>query len=103
MREKNTLHCYCCGDAYERGHFKCCAPPSGMASHTWLEQFCVKCGTPTRRNCPKEAKPPATIEQFDNIAKIAERFMNGDPEPERKAAKREWTPYAAEREAGAEE
>ncbi len=80
-----------------------------MASHTWLEQFCVKCGTSTRRKCPrhctcpKEEKPPATTEQFDNIAKIAERFMNGDPEPERKAAKREWTPYAAEREAGADD
>ena len=39
---KVTYRCRCCGDAYVRGQFKCCAPQSGMASHRWLELACKK-------------------------------------------------------------
>ncbi len=35
-----NLHCYCCGREYERGKFRCCAPPKNMASHSWMGQWC---------------------------------------------------------------
>ena len=82
-----TLHCYCCGDQYERGKFKCCAPPAGMASRFWLEKFCYVCGTETRGKCPKHCtcpkpeKVPVTIDNWQNTAKLAD------------AVRREWTPY----------
>jgi hypothetical protein len=50
------LHCYCCREVYERGHFTSCTPPSGMKSRDWLEltdrQGCGKCW----RHCQCENK-----------------------------------------------
>lgn len=44
---KKFLVCYCCRAVYQRGHFRCCAPPNGMLSHHWREKFCTVC-----RKCP---------------------------------------------------
>ena len=37
-----TYRCRCCGDAYVRGSFRCCAPPTGMRSEKWLALACRK-------------------------------------------------------------
>lgn len=68
------LHCYCCKDPYPQGQFKCCAPPTGMAGHTWLEQRCpappTGCGKcPRHCLCPK-AKPAGPL------AQLAEKFLD---------------------------
>lgn len=67
MKFSGTLTCYCCGHSYERGHFKCCAPPTGMASHKWLEQFCrvqlapgKYCNKCPRCGCEHRVKPKIT-------------------------------------------
>ena len=53
-----TLRCTCCGTGYQRGEWKCCSPPSGMANHEWIEQWCEK--EPGRsqefRRCPKHCE-----------------------------------------------
>lgn len=46
------LHCMCCHEVYERGHFRCCAPPAGLASHVWSAKFCLTCEKcPTHCHC----------------------------------------------------
>lgn len=98
--ETKTLHCYCCGESYDRGHFRCCSPPAGMASHVWLEKFCHVCGTPTRGKCPKHctcpktAPEPITIDNWHNTAKIANHVME--------AVRKEWMPYKESRDPGEE-
>jgi hypothetical protein len=57
--------CYCCGERYLRGHFRCCAPPANMASHVWLGKHCRQCAddsTGLRSKCPRHctcARVPA--------------------------------------------
>ncbi len=116
------LYCYCCHQAYVRGKFKCCAPPSGMASHTWLEQFCnveVSAGKFCRRcprcGCEHRTKPvitgrevgmtaPSDIAPSFNREMLLKKFAAIDPYAKPKKTERpEWMPYAADREAGAEE
>ncbi len=97
-RERIVLHCYCCGNSYERGHFICCAPPPNVPSHVWLEQFCHVCGTETRGKCPKhctcpkKSKQPVTIDNWQNTMKIADNVVQ--------AIRKEWMPYRENREPG---
>lgn len=55
LAPKATLRCQCCGETYERGSFKCCAPPVGIPSNVWLGRCCNKdaggCG-----KCPKHCE-----------------------------------------------
>ncbi len=109
------LYCYCCRQPYVRGKFKCCKAPSGMASHTWLEQFCdVKgCRKCPRCGCEHRTKPtitgreigmaaPSDIAPSFNCEILLKKFAAIDPYAKPKPKeRREWTPYAAEREAGA--
>lgn len=50
------LHCYCCGETYPRGRFRCCAAPNGMPSHEWAEQSCTGCKR-CRRHCGCQGAP----------------------------------------------
>ncbi len=82
---KRTLRCRCCGDAYVVGHFKCCAPPNGMASHVWLDKACRKvedggCGKCYRHcTCPDKDK-----REWKPLAPLAEAFLEkfAPPDPE---------------------
>jgi hypothetical protein len=60
--QKHTLHCYCCGEPYERGKYRCCAAPPNMASHVWLSKHCRQCvpegERETRSHCPKHCTCP---------------------------------------------
>src|SRR5581483_1519410 len=52
--EKRPLRrCCCCGEQYERGKFRCCAPPNGMRSDVWLAGSCPM---PDHGGCGKCAK-----------------------------------------------
>lgn len=56
-----TLHCYCCGEAYEKGKYRCCRPPTNMTAASWLAKHCKQCsGDPTglRTHCPKHCTCP---------------------------------------------
>lgn len=87
MADLQKLYCYCCGEQYKRGHFRCCAAPSGMAKHQWLEKFCHVCGTqqrgkcPSHCTCPKQERSPVVLDTWQNTAAIA------------KTIRREWLPY----------
>ncbi len=60
------LTCYCCGEEYERGKFRCCAPPKGTPSQVWLGQHCGKCRpTPESTRCPRHC----TCDVIDPIVK----------------------------------
>ncbi len=63
MIPKQTLHCYCCGEPYERGKYRCCAAPPNMSSHAWLASHCRQCtNDPLRTHCPKHCTcPPAPV------------------------------------------
>jgi len=52
-QQRQRLHCMCCHEIYERGSFKCCAPPSGMRSDKWFE---MRCPSPKDGGCGKCAK-----------------------------------------------
>jgi len=71
---RQTLHCQCCGASYERGSFRCCAPPSGMASHVWLARACkpVKqggCGKCYAHcTCPDKASRVQRDQPIDRLA-----------------------------------
>ncbi len=93
-----TLTCYCCGESYERGRYRCCAPPNGLASHVWLGQYCRECA-----KCPKHClcatKQPRQTPLRPPLAELAEqvaRKLNIPVQPE----PREWLPYRENREPG---
>jgi hypothetical protein len=50
LGQRRDLRCMCCGTAYRRGEFRCCAPPNGMRSEVWLEGYCP---TPKQGGCGK--------------------------------------------------
>lgn len=62
-----TLHCYCCGESYERGHFRCCAAPRNIASHRWLGQYCAVCA-----HCPKHCACAAITPRSPDVRPLAE-------------------------------
>lgn len=78
LGQRERFHCYCCGEIYERGHFRCCAAPSGMASHAWLE---LRCPTPNEGGCGKCAKHcrcPSKAQRFGDgpLKELARKFMD---------------------------
>ncbi len=87
MREPQTLHCYCCKEPYERGHFRCCAPPGDTKAYRWREQFCTLC-----RKCPRhcvcekrEVETPLVAPPKLDMTRLAAILAS----PEVK----EWMPY----------
>ena len=101
-----TLTCYCCGESYERGHFRCCAPPTGTPSHVWMGQHCKVCKpTPERTRCPRHctcaARSPTTP-PVKPLAPLMHDFLErleaikhfGEPRAET------WAPYKENREPG---
>lgn len=60
LGDRPVMRCMCCGTTYKRGQFTCCAPPKGMASHTWLSLSCwdeTGCGKCARHcQCPNKAE-----------------------------------------------
>lgn len=61
--EKREYVCYCCGTKYERGKWRCCAPPKNMASHVWLERWCRGCGPANARRCPRHCTCGGAIQE----------------------------------------
>lgn len=67
MREPKPpvmLRCFCCAQSYERGRYRCCAPPNNMSGAAWLAQHCKACSndpTGLRTVCPRHCtcKKPA--------------------------------------------
>jgi hypothetical protein len=61
LQPRPMRRCVCCGERYERGRFRCCAPPNGMASQVWLSWTCPPpshggCGCcPRHCACPTKA------------------------------------------------
>ena len=83
---KRTLRCQCCGDAYVVGHFKCCAPQAGMASHKWLAIACRKiedggCGKCFRHCTCHDKEKRNGVRPLENLAEIfLGKFTPPDPE-----------------------
>lgn len=68
-RPPQMLHCLCCGERYERGRFRCCAPPAGMKPHHWLLQHCKAkeaggCGKCARHCVCGGAREQAPVSEF---------------------------------------
>lgn len=55
-REPQMLQCYCCGERYERGRYRCCQPPNGMPSHEWAEQWCSPKNAGGCGKCPRHCE-----------------------------------------------
>lgn len=92
-----TFHCYCCGSAYERGQFKCCAAPKNMASHAWLERFCrvrldngKNCGKCPRCGCEHQISQKETGTE---IGWSTPHDLSPKNHGELKQQVREWMPY----------
>jgi len=56
--ERRTLTCYCCGDHYPYGEWRCCAPMGGMASHEWLAKYCAPVKEGGCGKCPRHCRCP---------------------------------------------
>lgn len=76
IAERPTLHCYCCGEPYVAGQFRCCATPNGMSSQRWLSLACPMapdgCG-----KCAKHCACPNKAERIGEgpLAKFGRQFL----------------------------
>lgn len=58
QRWEGKLKCYCCGQDYEKGQFRCCKAPNGMHYSRWRERWCTSCKKcPRHCNCVTEPAP----------------------------------------------
>lgn len=83
-KPSQVFHCVCCGEPYEKGKFRCCAPPKNMRSDFWLERFCHcdLCAGPdksTSGKCPRhhkceQIKDPNIVEGFAHVGQMARSF-----------------------------
>lgn len=73
MPEPHVLTCACCGERYERGHWTCCAPPSGMKSQYWLELCHYRFDDGGCGKCPWHC-------QCDPLPEPIRRFRQGTDE-----------------------
>ncbi len=62
-----TLHCMCCGEAYARGRYRCCAPPKNTPSHNWLGSYCREC-----KHCPKHCTCETITPRVAAVRPLAE-------------------------------
>jgi hypothetical protein len=84
-----TLMCYCCGEAYERGQYRCCAPPKNMSSHAWLARHCKQCvpNNPhgSRSHCPRHCTcPKAPVLGSDGFSAFRDTSLVAELERKRK-------------------
>lgn len=62
LSAKRTLTCFCCGEKYLQGQWKCCAPRGGQATANWLQEWHDNCPTgegpqtSTNRRCPRHCR-----------------------------------------------
>lgn len=59
---RKTLTCFCCGEKYLQGQWKCCAPRGGQTSANWMQEWHENCPTgegpqtPANRRCPRHCR-----------------------------------------------
>lgn len=59
---RRTFRCFCCGAAYRRGEWKCCAPPNGQNAQEWLKSWHLDCPSADaaegsgKRKCPRHCR-----------------------------------------------
>lgn len=74
-----NLTCYCCKSTYERGKFRCCAPPSNMRPHYWRAQFCAACNKcPHHCLCVDRVMRDSTLKvrnEMEPLRKLAAEFQ----------------------------
>jgi hypothetical protein len=77
MKPRPMLRCCCCGEVYERGRFRCCAPPNGMKSEKWLE---LACPMPPRGcgKCAKHCACPSKVARLGEgpLASLGRQFLS---------------------------
>lgn len=81
-----TLTCYCCGQRYERGKYRCCAAPPNMASHNWLAKHCRQCvgGDPLRSHCPRHCTcPKQPVLSFEGFSAFKDSSLLAELESKR--------------------
>jgi hypothetical protein len=78
LGQRQRLHCMCCRELYERGNFRCCAPPSGMKSEKWLEMFCPDVKAGGCGKCPKHCQCPNKAQRLGDgpLKELAKKFMD---------------------------
>jgi hypothetical protein len=78
--EGQELTCMCCRARYQRGKFRCCAPPNGMASHEWLSLTCPMAPNGCGR-CALHCQCPNKAERFKEgpLVGIARKFLAEHP------------------------
>jgi hypothetical protein len=59
--------CFCCGEKYRRGEWRCCAPIGGMNPQAWMAKAHRACPTslvqgPGDTRCAKHCRCPRTAE-----------------------------------------
>lgn len=60
--DRPTFRCFCCGDRYRRGEWKCCAPPNGQNPQAWMSTWHLDCPTADsaegagKRKCPRHCR-----------------------------------------------
>lgn len=84
-----TLTCYCCGERYDRGHYKCCTPPLNMSSQSWLAKHCKNCvpnnEDKLRSHCPKHCTCPKTpVLGTDGFSAFRDTSLAAELEAKRK-------------------
>lgn len=82
--EPQMLVCYCCRERYQRGKFRCCAPPTDMKAHRWLELRCTVCKK-CPRHCHCEKPEPEHAWPMDAKQTLSELAITAPP--------REWMPF----------
>lgn len=74
-KPKTTLRCMCCKTFYERGHFKCCAPPQNMGSSAWLEMACKRREDGGCQRCYRHCQcPDKHLREARPLKDLAEDF-----------------------------
>lgn len=77
-QQRQTLTCYCCRDTYQRGSFRCCAPPKNMNSSHWREMRCPDPKEGGCGKCPRHCQCPSKKERLGEgpLANLARRFLS---------------------------
>lgn len=72
-QQRQMFYCFCCREIYQRGSFRCCAPPHGMTSSKWRELRCPECS-----KCARHCQCPSKAQRLGEgpLASIARKFMD---------------------------
>lgn len=67
------IRCFCCGERYVRGAWKCCAPPNGQKWAAWSRQWHEDCPTAEmaegagKRKCPRHCRCERQLDGKGNL------------------------------------